>query len=68
MSRELEDFRPYLEDILSYTGGRRVMTAKEAMEYTGKSRHWLNNRGLNNQIGAVQLARLMATLNREGAR
>ena len=68
MSRELEDFRPYMEDILAFTGGRRVMTAKEAMEYTGKSRHWLNNRGLNNQIGAVQLARLMATLNREGAR
>lgn len=68
MARELEDFRPYMEDILAFTGGRRVMTAKEAMEYTGKSRHWLINRGLNNQIGAVQLARLMATLNREGAR
>lgn len=67
MPRELEDFRPYMEDILAFTGGRRVLTAKEAMAYKGKSRHWLNNRGLNNKIGAVQLARVMAALNREGA-
>lgn len=64
MPRELEDFRPYMEDILAFTGGRRVLTAKEAMAYTGRSRHWLNNRGLNNQIGAVQLARLMAALDK----
>ena len=64
MPRELEDFRPYMEDILAFTGGRRIMTAKEAMAYTGRSRKWLNDRGLNNNIGAVQLARLMAMTNK----
>lgn len=68
MPRELEDFRPYMEDILAFTGGRRVLTAKEAMEYTGKSRHWLINRGLNTSIGVIQLARVMAAMNRTGAR
>lgn len=63
MPREPENYRPYLEDILTYTGGRRVLTAKEAMEYTGKSRHWLNNRGLNTHIGAIQLAKVMAAMN-----
>ena len=66
MPRELEDFRPYMEDILQFTGGRRVMTAKEAMAYTGKSRHWLNDRGLNCHIGVVQLARVMCALSKEG--
>ena len=65
MPREKQDYRPYLEDLLAYTGGRRIMTAKEAMAYTGKSRHWLNNRGLNTHIGVVQLARIMAGLNTE---
>ena len=68
MPRELEDFRPYMEDILQFTGGRRVMTAKEAMAYTGKSRHWLINRGLNCQIGVIQLARLMASISRPEVR
>lgn len=69
MPREPENYRPYLEDILTYTGGRRVMTAKEAMAYTGKSRHWLNNRGLNSRIGAIQaiqLARVMAAMDGGG--
>ena len=66
MPRELEDFRPYMEDILAFTGGRRVLTAKEAMAYTGKSRHWLNNRGLNSRIGAIQLARVMAAMDGGG--
>lgn len=66
MPREHENYRPYLEDILTYTGGRRVMTAKEAMKYTGKSRHWLNNRGLNSRIGAIQLARVMAAMDGGG--
>ena len=66
MPRELEDFRPYLEDILTYSNGKRVLLIKEAMEYTGKSRQWFYNRGIAGEVGAVQLARLMAALNRGG--
>lgn len=66
MPREHEDYRPYLEDILSYTEGRRVLTAKEAMAYTGKSRHWLNNRGLNCHIGVIQLAKVMCSMDQGG--
>lgn len=66
MSRELEDFRPYMEDILVYTNGSRVLTAKQAQEYTGKSKQWFISRGIRGPVGAVQLARLMAALNRGG--
>lgn len=68
MARELEDFRPYMEDILTFTGGRRILTAKEAREYTGRSRQWFVSRGLNGPVGAIQLARLMAAMNRTGVR
>lgn len=68
MAREREDYRPYMEDILAFTGGRRIMTAKEAMAYTGKSRHWLANKGLTKEVGVVQLARIMAMLNAEEVR
>ena len=66
MPQEHENYRPYLEDILRFTEGRRVLTAKEAMAYTGTSRHWLNDRGLNCHIGVIQLARVMCALSKEG--
>lgn len=68
MPREKQDYRPYLEDLLAYTNGRRIMTAKEAMAYTGKSRHWLAGKGLTKEVGVVQLARIMAMLNAEEVR
>lgn len=68
MPREKQDYRPYLEDLLNYTNGRRVMTAKEAMAYTGKSRHWLAGKGLTKDVGVVQLARIMAMLGKEEVR
>ncbi len=68
MPREPECYRPYMEDILAYTGGRRILTVKETMAYTGKSRHWLASKGLVKEVGVVQLARLMATLNAEEVR
>lgn len=68
MPREKQDYRPYLEDLLAFTNGRRIMTAKEAMAYTGKSRHWLANKGLTKEVGVVQLARIMAMLGKEEVR
>ena len=69
MPRELEDFRPYMEDIIAwsmrtYGVEKRVLLMKEAEEYTGKSYHWFTNRGIKGEIGIVQLARLMAQINR----
>ena len=69
MPRELEDFRPYMEDIVAwslktYGVEKRVFLIKEAREYTGKSYHWFTNRGIKGEIGLVQLARLMAQINR----
>ncbi len=46
MPREAEGYRPELEQILTYFGGKRVLTTKDVMEYTGRSRHWLEYRGL----------------------
>lgn len=68
MPREQEDFRPYMEDLLTYTGGRRILTVKEVMAYTGKSRHWLAGKGLTKDVGVVQLARIMAMLGKEEVR
>jgi len=63
MPREAEGYRPELEQILTYFPGRRVLSMKEVMEYTGKSRHWLLNRGIRCEISAVQLALLLTKLN-----
>jgi len=56
MPREAESYRPELEQILAYFPNKRVLTTKEVMEYTGRSRHWLENRGMLGDITAVQLA------------
>lgn len=37
MSREKIDYRAILEDILQFTGGRRVLTLREVAKYTGLS-------------------------------
>lgn len=62
MPRETEGYRPELEQILTYFPGRRVLTMKDVMEYTGRSRHWLLNRGLRGEISAVQLAMVLSKL------
>lgn len=35
MSREKETYRPVLADILDFTGGRRLLTAKDVGAYLG---------------------------------
>lgn len=38
MPREKETFRLELEEILKFTGGRRVLTVTDVSNYTGQSR------------------------------
>lgn len=37
MAREKKDYRVILEDILDFSGGRRILTAKDVARYTGLS-------------------------------
>jgi len=62
MSREAETYRPELEQILLHVSGRNVLSTKEIMEYTGRSRHWLERRGLLGEMTAVQLAMALTKL------
>lgn len=38
MAREKKDYRAILEDILVFSGGKRVLTVGEVAQYTGLSR------------------------------
>ena len=40
MAREKEAYRPILEDILSYSQGKRLLNVSDVSKYTGKSRQW----------------------------
>ena len=62
MSREAETYRPELEQILLFFSGRNVLNTKQIMEYTGRSRHWLEKRGLLGEMTAVQLAMALTKL------
>ena len=64
MPRDAESYRPELEQILAYFPDKRILTTKEVMEYTGKSRHWLQNRGLLGEMTSVQLALALTKLNK----
>ena len=39
--REHEMYRPILEDILSFTGGRRMMSMKDVCLYVGRENRWV---------------------------
>lgn len=62
MPREPESYRPELEQILAFFPGKRVLTTKEIMEYTGRSRHWLEARKMLGEMTAVQLALALTKL------
>lgn len=36
MPREFEDYRPILEDILEFSSGRRLLSAKDVAQYLGR--------------------------------
>lgn len=64
MGRELESYRDILEDILKYTGGKRLLTTEEVCRYLGicyktaKKRFTMTRDG----ISAPALARKLAQL------
>lgn len=62
MPREHELYRPILEDILQYSGGRRVLAMKEVCEFTGRENRWVKKHlGVTREgITAHELARRMA--------
>ena len=62
MPREAESYRPELEQILAYFPNKRVLSTKEIMEYTGRSRHWLERRKMLGDMTAVQLALALTKL------
>lgn len=41
MPREHELYRPLLEDILAFTGGKRLMTISDVAGYIGRRRPWV---------------------------
>ena len=41
MPREHEMYRATLEDILAYTGGKRMLTISQVARYVGRRREWV---------------------------
>lgn len=63
MPREKETFRLELEEILKFTGGRRVLTVTDVSNYTGQSRRVCRERynvSGKEGISAVALAQMLA--------
>lgn len=62
MPREHELYRPILEDILSFTGGRRMMSMKDVCKYTGRENRWVKEHlGVTRDgVTVHELARRMA--------
>ncbi len=59
MPREKEDYRAILEDILTATGGKRMITIEDAARYLGISRKTVKKRYMpeDGPINACVLAR-----------
>ncbi len=62
MAREKEHYRAVLEDIISFAGGKRVLSVKAVSNYTGKTEWWCKKHlpFKDNCISAVVLARALA--------
>ena len=63
MPREKETFRLELEEILKFTGGRRVLPVTDVRNYTGQSRRVCRERynvSGKEGISAVALAQMLA--------
>lgn len=63
MSRELPGYRENLEDILSFTGGKRLLSVGDLCRYTGITDHRTAKRHFpveNGYISAVVLARCLS--------
>lgn len=65
MGIEIDGYRDELEQILSYFGNKRVLTAADVSQYTGKSYDWCKAKfGIcrNHPISATQLARALVRM------
>lgn len=66
MSRELPGYREELEMVLQHFGNRRVLTEKEVIAYTGRSKTWVHSHlGNCKDMTVTALARSLASLGRE---
>ena len=66
MSRELSGYREELELILNHFGSRRVLTEKDVVEYTGRSKTWVHSHlGNCKDMTVTSLARSLAALRSE---
>lgn len=65
MPRELPGYREELEMVLSHFGAKRVLTEKEVVEYTGRSKTWVHSHiGNCKDMTVSALARSLAELRR----
>lgn len=64
MAREKTDYRDNLEDVLSFTGGARMMTALQVAKYTGMCFNTVKKRYpfKDGYISAMTLARCMSSM------
>lgn len=70
---EADGYREALEDILAYTGGRRLVTMKEAKSYLGLAddrtvRNRVPSGFVDGKIYAVTLARALCKEEKKGRR
>lgn len=66
MARELDSYRDNLEDILQFTGGKRLLSLKDVSEYLGiccntaRTRYGVTKDGITAPALARKLARTSA--------
>ena len=62
MAREHELYRPILEDVLAYTGGKRLLHITDVAAYLGRRRPWVSEHlGVTSEgITAMALAAKLA--------
>ena len=69
MSREVQGYREELELILHHFGNRRILTEKDVIEYTGRSKTWVHSHlGSCRDMTVTSLARSLASLGSEARR
>ncbi len=62
MPREHEMYRPILEDLLAYSGGKRMLSLKDVCQYVGRENRWVKEHlGVTREgVTVHELARRLA--------
>lgn len=62
MAREHEMYRPILEDLLAYSGGKRVLSLTDVCRYCGRENRWVKEHlGVTREgVTVHELARRLA--------